>query len=1296
MSRLTLLWLGGLLLAATALHAAPTVSAVPREGDLKLDGVLDEAAWSKAPWQTNFVSASSAAENAGTPKPVAVQTRFKVLYDQSALYVAAECDEPNIENLRGNYTSHDNDVYADDCLEFFFDPAGEGRYYHHFIVNVKGAWYDDYNADYGLVHGKLWDLPLDTATTVDPAAKVWRLEVRMPLAALQLKDDAGSTWSWNVTRERQAGGSLELSTWAPLKGNFHQPRLFGKLTGLKIDYSRFALALGEPRVTISGGGGSTSDVELSVAVTNNSGAAKSVVVSAGLFLQPQTTVKSAALDLAAGATLNVTLPVLKIRRGDTSAPVQFTVADAATSEPLKIAVKRLDTEYKPISVQMLKPIYRQCLFATESVPEIVFRVSLAGDVAAKTAAVAYGLLDARDQKVRSGKATPAQLSGDLKLEAAKLPVGTYTFTVRALDKAGKTVAETASVLRKLPPAPGSEVRIDEKGNVVVNGQPHVFCGWYGGLPTEDPRPDVVALQDLTTPVVLNGVTPEDVAKSLGEPFRQRGTYAIVSIEPGRLLTTFKLWQKPGGGKELTEEIKKLSAPSEEMKDLLRQVVAAVRNEPGLLGYYLADEPEINDARSDWMEATYRFMQEIDPYHPLMVTNDTLDGIVTHGYKTCDILSPDPYSPAWEYVPNFMKRCHEVLRPGMAIMMTPWASSSETHFNVEFGQDGPYPYEVMRHQYLTALAMGCKGYTGYTTPFFMPEPILRYGLPPIWREVRFLEAAAANPQAPPTVKSDAEMIAWAGQANGQTTLIVSNLKAGARAATVSHPLLKNVKSLDVVSEGRTVAVSGGSFSDQFAEGAVHVYTTDPAGRKLTTTGDVARDLKQQQDACAKPGNLLYNRRGILARSSAGFYAPWFTQYYYYAMNGITDDLGWNLSHTDKPSTLDLTLPREEKIGRVVLYTPNLKDFDLEFQAADGSRQVAAVRDNFEPVVQVRFAAPVPTLKLRLLALAKAEGAGTQGITVREIEAYTDPGVGATTPLRAQESTAQAPTLATPQAETSGQPVLWREDFTKYEANEKLNWDGKDTKWVLNATKLSVTPQAGGGAVVRSTAPEGYAGMNHFYAYDPAYRYFQLRISDIQGEGYRWLVGMCGDSSGKPGFRGGVHTMRPSTYTVDTHYVNPVFRDGTAKQCYLTLSVAGSAKQAEGSVKPGPAFTVDWLQLVRRPQDGLAVTMADGSPLPEVLKQGDELLFRLFLEQPALDATVEVSGGSSYSPIPLNGQTSVQLLRVGAKDGKEWAAQVKLGPGTGQFDGSRGYPVFFRAVIAGGRIKDTYGIASVKFE
>lgn len=1274
-----------LVLTTTAFAAAP---ATRLQGVLKLDGALDEPGWTAAPWQSNFLSASAAAE--GAPKPVAVQTRFKVLYDDNALYVGVECDEPNIDKLRATYKEHDQDVYADDCIELFMDPAGEGRYYHHFVINTNGAWYDDYGADYGLVHAKLWDCPLQVGTKVDPAAKKWFLEVRIPFAGLTIRDDVKKDWLWNVTRERYAGiDAAELSTWSPLKGNFHSPKLFGKLTGVDVDYTRLNWTIGEPQITVAGDGSGNSKLDMKVKITNQSPQGRKVVVSAAPFGE---TPKASAepVDLAPGASADVALPPLTIHGDIKTAAVQITVADASTGDWYKVAVKRLNTEYKPIAVDILQPVYRQNIYATQNIPNLVFNVTLAPDVADKTAQVAFSLNDEQDKPVRESTAKVAALAQPQKLEVGKLPAGTYTLKLRALDKAGKTIVEYATTVRKLAQAKGNEVRIDEKRNILVNGKPTLFIGWYGNVPTEDPRKDVIALQNIQTPVVLTGTD----AKPLRDAW-DKGVYSIVDISPGRMLYTFNWWQKPET-KKLADEISTQSAPSEELLKYLKQLVDAVRDEPGLVGYYLADEPEINNSRSDYLEAMYKAMQVLDPYHPVIITNDSLDGIVTHGYRACDILCPDPYSPAPDYVPNALKRVLEVAPVGKGTMMDPWASSGQAHFTTVWGTDPPYPYKVMRTQYLVSIALGCRGWTGYTTPFFMPEPILRYGLPPIWREVRFLEPAVANTQEKPKVEADAEMSSWLGEANGKLYLIVVNHKPGARTAKISHPLLANLKSLDVVSEGRSVAVTGGVFTDKFAEGDAHIYTTDPSGKALPTTAQVEKEIAAEEAATIKPGNLLHVSRGVRARSSDGYYAPWFTQYYYYAINGITDDMGWYLSHTDKPGWLELTLPQEQKIGRVVVYTPNLQDFDLQFQAADGSVVIAETRGNLEKVVTVNLPTQLPTLKLRITALAARPGSEPLRPQVSEIEAYEQPGQGTVTPLKQGAAAAPTVNFTPPAAETAGGAPLWREDFTNFQSALKYNWDGKDDKWVLNPADLFTQPKPGGGLVIASKSPVGYAGMTHVFPCDKDYRYFQVNLGDIEQKGYRWAVVNFSNSSGKPGYRGGVHTIYPGIYTVDTYYVNEAFRKGDDKSAFIVVSAPGSQKQPDGTVALGAKYTYDWMQLVRRPTNGLVVTLADGSPLPQALKQGDTLLYRLFLDKPAVDVTVEALFDSSYQPIAINGEPYVQLQKVGDKDGREWAAQVTLGKGTTKADGTKGYPVMFRAVITGGAIPNSMMNAQVKFE
>lgn len=59
-----------------------------RRGAVRVDGALDEAAWSLAPWGSDFV------EIAGRGPAPRLRTRAKLLWDEQFLYVAAELAEP--------------------------------------------------------------------------------------------------------------------------------------------------------------------------------------------------------------------------------------------------------------------------------------------------------------------------------------------------------------------------------------------------------------------------------------------------------------------------------------------------------------------------------------------------------------------------------------------------------------------------------------------------------------------------------------------------------------------------------------------------------------------------------------------------------------------------------------------------------------------------------------------------------------------------------------------------------------------------------------------------------------------------------------------------------------------------------------------------------------------------------------------------------------------------------------------------------------------------------------------------
>jgi hypothetical protein len=768
---------------------------------------------------------------------------------------------------------------------------------------------------------------------------------------------------------------------------------------------------------------------------------------------------------------------------------------------------------------------------------------------------------------------------------------------------------------------------------------------------------------------------------VSKAFRERGVYSIVSLEPGRLHHSFRLWQKPGN--TVHREMTVLSAPSDECRGYLRQMVQLLRDEPGLLGYYVADEPEINNFRAEYLESLYRLLCELDPYHPVIITNDMLEGIEKFGYRACDILNPDPYSPKPGAVPGFMEKVAAVWQPGQAVMLTPWQSAGHTHFTSDYGRDPPYPYRVTRGQYLAAIAYGCRGFTGYTGDFFLPEPVLRFGLPHVWREVRFLEPAMAAPPpgTPPAIEPGRDTAGWIRRCGEHVYAILVN-SGPDRKITVRHQWLAPVSQLVVASEGRVIDLQDGAFTDELAEGAARLYTTDPRARNLPTTAEVERQIAEAQRALVKPGNLLHASRGVRARASDGFFAPWFSQYYYYAINGVTDDIGWQVTHAELPQWLELALPGETAIGRVVVYTPNLRDYDLEFRDAQRVVRVAEIRGNAATTAEHSFRPAVPALKLRIGARAVRDGASPPRSMVREIEAYAEPGEGAAAPVRRAEAPPAPDAAAIDFAAAPGPAVLWSDDFSRFVHADKYGV-GRDDAWVYSPRDYSATPKAGG-IVCTSTAAAGYSAMSRILPYDPAYRFFQVKISAIEGDGYRFGTVGFGESSGRLKCRGSVLTSKPGIYTVDTHYVHDDFRTGKQRDCFVTFYT-----------NKGVRYTYDWLRLGRLPQDGLAVTLADGAPLPPALRQGDRMLLRLCLEKPAVDATVEVFRDFTYTPVRINGEPYVQLLKAGTTDGRRWSAVVKLGPGTDKSKAA-GYPLLFRAVVTGGAIRETMATIFVDLE
>lgn len=214
--------IAGLFLLVTAtsfavLPTAPVVVYPPARGyvayksskPIVIDGKLDDKAWSVVPWSEPF----SDIEGDKKPKPT-YRTRMKMTWDDEALYIAAEIEEPHVW---ATLKVHDTVIFHDPDFEVFLDPDGDNHLYGELELNAINTTWDllltkPYKDGGRAVNG--WEIiGLKTAVHVngtinDPSDtdKGWTVEIRWPYAGMKELADAnyppkdGDQWRINFSR----------------------------------------------------------------------------------------------------------------------------------------------------------------------------------------------------------------------------------------------------------------------------------------------------------------------------------------------------------------------------------------------------------------------------------------------------------------------------------------------------------------------------------------------------------------------------------------------------------------------------------------------------------------------------------------------------------------------------------------------------------------------------------------------------------------------------------------------------------------------------------------------------------------------------------------------------------------------------------------------------------------------------------------------------------------------------------------------------------------------------------------
>jgi hypothetical protein len=203
----------------------PVRTAVPP----KLDGVLDDEAWSREPLPLD----AWMSYNPMRGEPASHETQVWMAYDDRAIYFAFHCLDAEPEKIRTTISRRDS-VWSDDWIAISLDSNGAGQVAYHMFVNPSGIQMDGLNTGSNgedMSPDWVWQ----SAGRVGSDGYV--VEVRVPLESIRFRSGLdvrmgvlfmrrisrlGVSWSW----PEMPPGKWVFDSHVPADfGELHQRRL---------------------------------------------------------------------------------------------------------------------------------------------------------------------------------------------------------------------------------------------------------------------------------------------------------------------------------------------------------------------------------------------------------------------------------------------------------------------------------------------------------------------------------------------------------------------------------------------------------------------------------------------------------------------------------------------------------------------------------------------------------------------------------------------------------------------------------------------------------------------------------------------------------------------------------------------------------------------------------------------------------------------------------------------------------------------------------------------------------------
>ncbi|MXV51559.1 hypothetical protein GS399_11310 [Pedobacter sp. HMF7647] len=205
------------LVFAQPTNPKPQLKASKATSPIKIDGILDEAAW-KIPDSAGYFIEVEPHEGSAAKFP----TMVRIVYDDQNLYIGAVCYDSigrkgiRVTELRRDFEISKNDVFGI-CIDAFNDKRNNVT----FAANPYGAQHDYLSFDAQLTD-IYWNGLWKVRTSIQSYG--WIAEFEIPWKTLRYKGNTDHK-QWGINFYRQKRSSNEVSVWSPYPRSFSFNRM---------------------------------------------------------------------------------------------------------------------------------------------------------------------------------------------------------------------------------------------------------------------------------------------------------------------------------------------------------------------------------------------------------------------------------------------------------------------------------------------------------------------------------------------------------------------------------------------------------------------------------------------------------------------------------------------------------------------------------------------------------------------------------------------------------------------------------------------------------------------------------------------------------------------------------------------------------------------------------------------------------------------------------------------------------------------------------------------------------------